>query len=533
MKTAIFQPAIATFFLMTAFANGACAWQDNESADNRGGDWPMLGGTIHRNLVSQAKGINYEFDLKSGNNVAWTAKLGSQTYASPVVAGGKVLVGANNGGGYRADKHPAEDDRGVLLCFDEKSGEFLWQLTREKLEIGKACDWPLQGICSIPAVEAGGPLGTEWRAWVVTNRAELMCLDLEGMRNGNGGAVTDEVDATEKDADILWSLDMIKELGVFPHHLATSSPVIVGDRVFVFTSNGVDESNTKVHSPEAPSMLCVDKNTGEVLWQKNYPGDGILDGQWSSPTVGEVNGQTQVYFPGGDGWLYALNAVDGEIIWKFDLNPKETVYKLGGTGERSYVVATAVFIDNTVLVATGQDPEDGEGVGNLWRIDATKTGDVSAELGEIGKPGTANPNSAAIWHYGGGDPDGSLTKKKGRSIFRRTLSTVAVSGQLVYAVDLAGFVHCVDFKTGKRHWEHDLFAGVWGSPLAVDGHVFLGQEDGKLICFEDNKDEFVLSHEYDTVNYSAIYSTPVIANGRLYLTDRTTLYAVDLFPSGD
>lgn len=493
----------------------------------------MLGGTIHRNLVSNATGLNYEFDLKEGKHVAWTAKLGSQTYSGPVVAGGKLLVGTNNAGGYRADKYPAEDDKGVVLCFDEKSGEFLWQLTREKLEIGKACDWPLQGICSIPAIEAGGPADASWRAWVVTNRAELMCIDMEGMRNGNGGPVTDEPDATEKDADILWSLDMIKELGVFPHHLATSSPVIVGDRLFVLTSNGVDESNTKVASPEAPSMICVDKNTGKLLWQKNYPGEGILDGQWSSPTIGEVNGQTQVYFPCGDGWLYALNAEDGEIIWKFDLNPKKTVFELGGTGERSFVVATAVFVDNSVIVATGQDPEDGEGVGNLWRIDATKKGDVSAELGKIGEAGTPNPNSAAIWYYGGEDPDGSITKKKGKSIFRRTLSTVAVSGDRVYAVDLVGFLHCVDFKTGKRHWEHDLFAGVWGSPLAVDGHVFLGQEDGKLICFEDNKDEFVGTHEYDTVNYSAIYSTPVIANGRLYLSDRTTLYAVDLFPSGD
>ena len=63
-------------------------------------------------------------------------------------------------------------------------------------------------------------------------------------------------------------------------------------------------------------------------------------------------------------------------------------------------------IDNSVIVAVGQDPEHGEGVGHLWRIDATKTGDVSSELGEIGQPGKPNPNSGVIWHFGGVDEAG-------------------------------------------------------------------------------------------------------------------------------
>ncbi len=490
--------------------------------------WPMLGGTPSRNMISSATNINIDFDLRAGKNVAWTASLGSLTYGNAIVAGGKVVVGTNNGSGYRADKYPSEEDKGVVVCFDEKTGAFQWQLTRDKLPIGSACDWPLQGICSTPTIEPGGSEEQGWRMWIVTNRGELMCLDLEGMKNGNDGPVMDEVDATDVDADILWSLDMIEELGVFPHNLATSSPLIAGDRVYVHTSNGVDESHVELPAPRAPSMICVDKNSGKLLWEKNYPEDRVLHGQWSSPTLGMVNGNAQIYFPAGDGWLYALDPDNGDIIWKCDLNPKETIWKIGGAGTRNSIIGTAVFMDNSVVIAVGQDPADGEGVGHLWRIDATRTGDVSAELGEIGQPGTPNPDTGVIWHYGGVDSDGSQTGEEGRSVFRRTIATVAISDDLLFVPDLSGFFHCIDFKTGKRHWEHDLYSAVWGSPMVVDGNVFLGLEDGKLVVFERTAEEARVVKEYDTVNYSSVYTTPTIANRRMFITDRTRLYAVEL-----
>ncbi len=483
------------------------------------GDWPMWGGDIARNMHAKVDGVSLDFNLKDGTNVAWTVGLGSQTYGNAIVADGHVYVGTNNGAQYRP-KH--EGDRGCLICFDEETGEFLWQLTREKLPTGRVNDWPLQGICSTPAVEGE-------RMWVVTNRCELMCLDTKGFRdNENDGDYQEEVDAEQEDADIVWSIDMMDELGVFPHNLATSSPVVYGDMVYILTSNGVDEAHLELPSPRAPSFLAVNKETGEIAWEDNTPFDKILHGQWSSPAVGIVDGKAQVYFPGGDGWLYALDANTGEHIWKFDLNPKQTKWELGGAGTRNAVIASPVVIDNSVIIAVGQDPEHGEGVGHLWRIDATKTGDISSELGEIGQPGTPNPNSGVIWHYGGTDEDGSITGKPGRTVFRRTMSTVAVGDGLLFAADLSGFVHCIDFKTGQRYWEHDLFSGIWGSPMLADGKVFIGVEDGKLIVYEANKEAPVVLKEYDTQNYSSIYSTPTFANGKMFVTDRARLYAIQV-----
>lgn len=478
------------------------------------GDWPMWGGTVHRNMVNPTTKIALDFepneDPAQGKKLLWVAQLGSQTYGNPVVSKGKVFVSTNNGGN-RRPKH--KGDRGCLLSFEEKTGKFLWQLTREKLPQGSVNDWPDQGICSTVAIDGD-------RAYVVTNRCELLCFDVEGFLDGeNDGPVQDEPDHEPQDADIVWNLDMMKTLGVFPHNMAASSPVVYGDLVYALTSNGVDESHEKIPAPKAPSFLAVNKKTGEVAWQSNAPGDKILHGQWSSPAIGLVNGQAQVYFAGGDGWLYAFDAVKGEELWRFDLNPKDAKHELAGRGTKNDVIATPVFVDNSVLLATGQDPEYGEGVGHLWRIDATKRGDVSAATPE----NQPNTNSAVIWHYGGVDTDGSVTGEKDQDIFRRTMSTVAVQDGLVYAADLSGRIHCVDFATGKRYWEADVLAAIWGSTLAADGKVFIGDEDGILTVLAAGKELKKLAEiEFP----SSIYSTPTIANGVMFVSDRSRLYAI-------
>ena len=490
------------------------------------GDWPMWGGNGSRNMVNATTGINLDFDTDEGKNVIWTAELGSQTYGNPVVAGGKVFVGTNNGGEYR-DQH--KGDRGIILCFNEADGKFLWQLTREKLPQGRVNDWPLQGICSTPCVEDG-------LLYVATNRCELMCIDVEGFHDGeNDGEYQEEVDKDKLDADIVWSLDMIEELGVFPHNLATSSPVIHGDLILLVTSNGVDEAHLEVPSPRAPSFLAVNKKTGEVVWEAVEPTldskapepfNNILHGQWGSPAVGKVGDQTLVFMPGGDGVLYAYdvqNGGDGPVWW-FDLNPKESLWELGGRGSRNAIISTPAFIENSVILAVGQDPEHGEGVGHLYRIDATKKGDVSPQVAD-GDGWKANPNSGQIWHVGGIDEDGSVTGEENGLIFRRTISTFAVSNGLVYAPDLSGFLHCIDFKTGKKLWVHDTFAAVWGSPMVVDGHVLLGDEDGEMVILEDGPKENVIEEK---IFQSSIYSTPTIANGHMYVSDRSRLYAIKI-----
>jgi outer membrane protein assembly factor BamB len=137
---------------------------------------------------------------------------------------------------------------------------------------------------------------------------------------------------------------MIGKLDVFPHNIAVCSPVLVGDKVWLVTANGVNEDHLNVPSPRAPSFIAVDKKTGEVKWQNNMPtvrwadvpkdkqeaslkqlinrGELIQHGQWSNPAYAKVDGQGQIVFPGGDGWIYSFGE-DGTLLWRFDCNPKE------------------------------------------------------------------------------------------------------------------------------------------------------------------------------------------------------------------
>ncbi len=445
-------------------------------------DWPMWGGAPDRNMVSFMKGLPATWDIKSGKNVKWVAKLGSQTYGNPVVANGVVLVGTNNEL-VRDPKQPG--DRGVVMAFRESDGEFLWQATHEKLSSGRANDWPFQGIASSPLI-----IGD--RAYYMSNRGELICADLQGFRdNGeNDGPVTDEKFNTQTDADVVWKLDMIEELGVFPHNLANSSPVAFGDLIYVSTGNGQDESHVNIPSPRSPALIAVDLKTGKVVWEDASPGDRILHGQWSTPTVAKIGDMTQVIMAQGDGWVRGFEALKGEKLWEFDLNPKDSVWPK----TRNEVIATPVVVDGVIYIANGQDPEHGEGVGHAYAIDPTKRGDIT--------------ESGRIWHY---------------DKIRRSISTAAVHEGLVYMADFSGFVHCLDAKTGAPYWTHDMFAAVWGSPMFIDGKIYIGDEDGDVTILQAGKALKVLG---ETNMASSVYSTPVPANGTLFINNRNELYAL-------
>ncbi|MCA9243785.1 MAG: PQQ-binding-like beta-propeller repeat protein [Phycisphaerales bacterium] len=482
---------------LVAFSAGVVFAQENKDAPDKAkpateaklkkGDWTMWGGAPDRNMVSDETGIPDEWDIQTGKNIKWVAPLGSQTYGNPSISNGKIFLGTNNDGEFRKS---IPGDKGVILCLDEATGKLLWQATHDKLPTGRVNDWPEQGICSAPAVSGD-------RLYYVSNEAQLVCADTEGFLDGeNDGPFKDEKYADKQDADFVWKLDMIEELGVFPHNLATSSPVIWEDLVFVITSNGVDEGHLNIPSPDAPAFIAVNKDTGELVWYRNDPDSHILHGQWSSPTVGMVNGKALAVFAGGDGWCYAFEPRTGNPVWKFEMNPKGAEWKLGGRGTKNNIIATPVIFDNHVYLCVGQDPEHGEGPGRFVCIDATKTGDIS--------------ESGLVWERTGRD-------------FTRSMSTCAIKDGLLYVSNLSGFLFCLDAKTGELKWRHDTESAIWGSPYFVDGKVMLGDEDGEVLIMAAG----AVEKEIRTIDMrSSVYTTPVAANGVLYITTRNKLFAI-------
>jgi outer membrane protein assembly factor BamB len=145
-------------------------------------------------------------------------------------------------------------------------------------------------------------------------------------------------------------------------------------------------------------------------------------------------------------------------------------------------------------MSVGQDPDHPNGMGHTYAIDPARKGDIT-------EPGR-------VWQY----------DKIGRSI-----STAAVADGLVYVSDMKGLLHCLDVKTGKPYWTYDTLAPVWGSPLAADGKVYLGDQDGDVVVLKAGS-ELKKIAEIDMGD--AVYSTPVPANGVLYIMTRSALYAI-------
>jgi outer membrane protein assembly factor BamB len=499
--------------------------------------WPAFGNGPSRNMVNLTE-KNVPEEWASGKeeggqtkNIKWVAKLGSRAYGGPVIVGGKVFVGTNNESPRNkrdrdpkkvnpVTKEPVPLDKGVLMCFRESDGQLLWQHVNDKLPSGQVHDWPREGVCSTPVVEGD-------RLYYVNNRCEVVCLDVEGFANGNQG-VQDEEYKDPTDADVIWKFEMMSKLGVFPHNMSACAPLIVGDALFIVTANGVDEDHLNIPAPEAPSFIALNKKTGELIWKDSSPGKNIMHGQWSNPCYAEIGGVAQVIFPGGDGWLHAFEPKTGKPLWKFDANPKTAApYELGAKGERNDFIATPVIDDGKIYIGVGQDPEHLEGIGHLYCIDpAGKTGDISAELVTEDNPDPkkrktkANPNSGQVWHYGGSDPNPNAAREY---IYGRTMSTCAVHDGLVYAGELAGFLHCLDAKTGKVYWVHDLKGALWGSPYLVDGKIYIGTEDGDVYMFAHGKEKKLVA-KVDMAE--PVRSTPIVANGVLYVMTERNLYAI-------
>lgn len=474
-------------------------------------DQPQWGQRYSRNMVSEETGLPSTFNPLTGENVAWSVSLGSHGYSTPTIARGRVLIGANNSEP-RDPRH--QGDRGVLLCLDEEDGSLCWQLVVPRLEDDPYRDWPRISMCSPPTIEGDC-------VYTLTNRYELVCLDLNGMSDGNDGPYLSEgrhmtpreqapMKTGEFDADIIWMLDLWAEVGIYPHDSAHASILLHDQYLYLNTCNGVDNTHKVIQSPEAPSLIVIDKETGQLVARDDEAiGPSIFHSTWSSPAMGEVKGRRLVFFAGGNGVCYAFDVVQPkrsgsavqalERVWRFDFDPgapKENIHTYLGNRRvgPSNILSMPVFYEDHLYVTGGGDIWWGKREAWLKCIDPSGEGDIT--------------QSGLLWSY---------------PLKHYSCSTPAIVADLVFVADCGGLLHCVDAKTGEAHWTHELQGGTWGSPLVADGKVHIGTRRGKLwILAAKKKKEVLASMDFD----SEIASTPVAANGVLYVGTWEKLYAL-------
>jgi outer membrane protein assembly factor BamB len=499
-----------------------------------------------------------EIDLATTKNIKWVARLGNKTFGSPVVSQGKVFIGT--AGDSSAD--------GRLLCLDEKTGH----------ELGRfICGSPHTdnfGVCSTPTVEGD-------RLYFVTPQSKVVCLNLNSWLKpcavaGSAGSAR----------HIVWQYDMADTLHVVQDHVASCSVLVHGDFVYVCTGNGRFKTTERPFYPLTPSLIALNKHTGQLVARDDEQiGEQLWRGQWSSPSLATVNGKAQILFATGSGLCYAFEPVDpaakvvpdrwlttalrGPIvcfidvkgknaaglspaeyakkfpplaptqkpalplefrysiclpvttpvdsiptakvpdvpvlkkIWWFDCLPPEyrnaPFYAHGGKGDGQKhpcdIISTPVFYRDRVYLAIGGDPNHGSknSRGNLVCIDPTKTGDIT--------------RSGKVWNY---------------DQLNATLTTVAIADGLLFVIDEASVIHCLDADTGRKYWTYALKSdrGILSSALlVVDGKVFAG----KAILAARKTLKILGTIDGSTFTSCSV---PCVANGVLFKVHGDWLWAV-------
>lgn len=526
------------FFVFFSVFVAALAAPAFEVSIGRADDSPQWGERFTRNLVSNEHHLPDRFvpgrrDAESGladpattRNVLWTASIGEVIYGTPVIAEGCVFIGSNES---RQSNPKLHGDRGVLSCLDEKTGRLLWELVVPKLTEIKYADWYRVGICSPPVVEDG-------RIYLITNRCDVLCLDIRGLKNGNQGPFVDEaayavapgtapieldVSPDSLHADILWRCNLIEELGVMPHNACNCSVLIDGNVLYACTGNGVDWTHRRVQNPEAPTLVALDKRDGLVLAVDQFGmGPNIIHGQWSSPALGTVAGRRIVVQGTGSGWLFAVDALAPEQVeqlrqrseegrppfklnnvWRFNGHPAAQTQDVVPLEHHQYsksyeVVGNPVFLDDRIYVVFTQELFHNVHHGRVVCIDAKAAGE------DITRNGLR-------WAY----DDMSSSS-----------STVCVADGLVYVSDNRGRLHCLDAESGKIAWVHNLQGhGVWSSPLLADGKLHIGTGRRIFWILKHGRTAEIVSR---TTMPGPIYASCAAANGILYVPVFGTLYAL-------
>jgi outer membrane protein assembly factor BamB/HEAT repeat protein len=440
-------------------------------------------------IATQSATPPLDWDSTTGRNIVWSVELGNETFGRPVVAGDTVYVGTDNA---RHLNPACLEECGVLMAFRAKDGKFHWQAQSPRVKRGLG-DFLLPSTTSAPYVEGN-------RLYYVTAECQLRCLEIQDSRDGaNMTQHEPELRWTNPTGTLVWELDMCARLGVFPHEASNSEVLPVGDLLIVCTSNGQNEGHTRVPSPRAPSLIAVDRHSGEVVWQAIGPGLNVLHGQWSSPVAANVNGRVQVLFGGGDGLLCAYDVATGRDLWRFDGNPKDARWlPRPGVLSRSSIIASPVFADGRVFIALGQDPLHGDGPSLVHAINPNGLGDVTS--------------SKRLW----------TSREVGRVV-----GTPVVKDGLLYVGDLGGTLHCLDVATGLQIWKHETHGAIWGCLLLATDRLYVGNVDGTMTVLRAGRRKELLAQiELD----APLYSRPALAGGTLYLATAHRLYRIALKP---
>jgi len=333
-----------------------------------------------------------------------------------------------------------------------------------------------------------------------------------------------------------------------------NSPVIWGNKVFL---SGADNQSREVY--------CFDHNSGKVLWKQVV--DKIQGSPASAPKVTEDTGfaapslttdGNRVYAMFADGdiicfdmdgnrvWARNLGLPDNHyghasslIMWKdkvfvqYDTNKSRklmalnastglTVWETARKGKISWASPILADINgkyqvvlSTDPMVAGYDPETGK---ELWSVDCMsgEVGPSPASSGGLVFAGNEYAKLVAI------DPSKNAKVWESDEFLPEVASPVAANGFLFVATSY-GVLACYDAKSGEKFWSKEEGPGYYSSPVIADNKLYIFDTSGKMRVFEVAKEAKLLGEGNAG---EKVTTTPVFANGRMYLRTPKFLYCI-------
>jgi outer membrane protein assembly factor BamB len=300
---------------------------------------------------------------------------------------------------------------------------------------------------------------------------------------------------------------------------ARSTPTVEGEVIYALSSNG--------------ELASLEKTSGKVRWQKSVRADfGGKPGIWAYSESPLVDEDRLICTPGGsDATIVALNKRTGEVLWKC---------AVPGGDEAAYASAIVVeaggvrqYVQMLQKGMVGVDAKSGK---LLWRYDKT----ISKYNANIPTPVS---HRDMIYSAGAGTGGGAVTLKAAAdainaepAYFSPKLPT-AVGGAvrveaLLFGTGGAGML-CADFGTGDVKWEERALGSA--SLCLADGRLYLHGENGEVALVEPaaegyrEKGRFTPPDQPKKSNQmEKAWAYPVVAHGRLYIRDGTSLWCYDV-----
>jgi outer membrane protein assembly factor BamB len=321
------------------------------------------------------------------------------------------------------------------------------------------------------------------------------------------------------DGKQIWStrLGKVGPNTMAPYPAARSTPTVDGEFLYALGSDG--------------DLVCVKSADGTEVWRKSLRTDfGGSPGLWAYAESPLVDGDILVCTPGGsDATLVALDKRKGSVIWKSaipgaDQSAYASIISIEVDGIKQYVQ----FLQNGLI---GVDAKSGK---FLWRYNKTAAGSLANIPTPVARDGfiynSTGKGGAALVKLKS-DKDKIIAEqvyfKKG---LPNSIGGSVLLGNYLYGTTGSGLM-CVEFATGEEKWRESSVAP--GSVCYAGGRLYVHGESGEVALVDATPKGYREVGRFTPPSQpdrgkSKAWAYPVVANGRLYLRDASSIWCFDV-----